>query len=59
MESAGSFETLVSFHNTTRRYNPEDLDFTAVKTSNIAQNSKLVESTDRWFQIWRPVASFN
>jgi hypothetical protein len=39
MEAAGSPETLVPYHNTTRHHNPEDLNtliFTAVKTSNLA-----------------------
>jgi hypothetical protein len=27
MEAARSFETLVSYHNTTQRHNPEDLDW--------------------------------
>jgi len=30
MEESWFFETLVSYHNTTRRHNPEELDFNHV-----------------------------
>jgi hypothetical protein len=34
VETVRTFETLLSYHNTTQRYNPEDLDFSVFKILN-------------------------
>jgi hypothetical protein len=59
MEAAQASETLISYHNTTRRHNPEDLDSKLEFSKSFpSQNSAWIPSFHRSIHIPNPYLNY-